>query len=637
MPHHPLIRCLSVVGAVALGILSAKAQEAAPGASGPTNSVELEAFFDGVMSTALDTHNIAGGVVAVVRDGALFFAKGYGFADLEQRIPVQADTTLFRIGSISKLFVWTAVMQLVEQGQLDLNADINTYLKDFKIPATFPQPVTLRHLMTHSAGFEERWVGMAARDAASLRPLAEVLAEQLPARVRPPGELASYSNHGSALAAHVVECVSGLSWNDYVEKRLLAPLAMKRTTFRQPVPEPLAALLAKGYHFADGESHALPFDWLQIPPAGSACATANDMAHFMIAHLQGGQFGENRILSEATARAMQSELFRHAPLLNPMAHGFIDQSANGQRVIGHGGDLAGFHSMLALLPEHRLGLFVSLNSDSEADVRSGVLRSFLNRYFPAGDVPIITPEADAQKRLARFAGHYRTLRYTHTDFTRLAGALDTLAVTVTSRGELKIQNKKNSLWVQTGPLAFREKHGLRTLAFREGPEGRITHLFLGYTPHAAFERVARMDAFETHRSLFLACLTTFLSTILFFPLAALARRHYRVTLPAANRVPGWARWLGWLGAVTFVTVAWFVQSALGGQVDLATGIPSTIRLALMLTQAGAVLSALAALAAIWIWWRRQGTVWGRVGCSLVALALAITTWQAWHWNLMGSP
>lgn len=637
MPQHLLIRSLGLMGAVALGILSAKAQKAEPGASGPTNRVELEAFFDGVMSTALDTHNLAGGVVAVVRDGALFFAKGYGFAEVERRIPVQADTTLFRIGSISKLFVWTAVMQLVEQGQLDLNTDINTYLKDFKVPATFPQPVTLRHLMTHSAGFEERWVGMAAPDAAGLRPLPEVLAEQLPARVWPPGELASYSNHGSALAAHVVECVSGLAWNDYVEKRVLGPLAMNRTTFRQPVPEVLSAPLANGYHFSDGDYHAFPFSFLQIAPAGSASATATDMAHFMIAHLQGGQFGENRIFSEATARAMQSELFRHAPLINPMAHGFIDMSANGQRVIGHGGDLAGFHSMLSLLPDHRLGLFVSLNSNSEADVRAGVLRAFLNRYFPVGDVPILTPEADAQKRLARFAGQYRTLRYPHTDFTRLGGAQETLAVTVTSQGELKILDKKNSLWVQTGPLAFREKHSLRTLAFREGPEGRITHLFRGHAPHVAFERVPRIDAFETHRSLFLACLATFLASLLFFPLAALARRHYRVTLPAANRVPGWARWVGWLGAAVFVTVAWFVQSALGGQVNLATGIPRTVRLALVLAHTGAASSVVAVLAAIWIWWRRQGTPWGRLVYSLVAVALAMTTWQAWHWNLVGLP
>ena len=221
-------------------------------ATGPTDRAELEAFMDGIVEAQLEAYNIAGAVVAVVKDGALFFAKGYGYADLKARKRVEADKTLFRIASISKLFVWTAVMQLVEQGKLDLNTDINTYLTHFKIPDTYDEPITLTHLMTHTAGFEEYVIGLFAKDSNRLLPLGDILAQELPARVRPPGEAASYSNHGTALAAYIVEKVSGKAWNDYVEENILRPLGMNRTTFRQPVPEDSISKCFKGLYLQRG-------------------------------------------------------------------------------------------------------------------------------------------------------------------------------------------------------------------------------------------------------------------------------------------------------------------------------------------------------------------------------------------------
>ena len=116
----------------------------------------MEAFLDKLLGREMEKHHIAGAAVSVVKDGKLFFAKGYGYADLENGIPVDPEQTIFRIGSVAKLFTWTAVMQLVEQGKLDLDADINTYL-DFRIPDTYPQPITLKHLLTHTSGFEDRY------------------------------------------------------------------------------------------------------------------------------------------------------------------------------------------------------------------------------------------------------------------------------------------------------------------------------------------------------------------------------------------------------------------------------------------------------------------------------------------------
>src|SRR5215210_8891384 len=263
-----------------------------------TDPEELEDFLDGVMSAQLESHHIPGATVAVVKDGELFFAKGYGYANLKNREPVVADETLFRVGSVGKSFTATAVMQLVERGRLDLHADVNTYLGDFTIPDTYPQPITLHHLLTHTAGFEERLKGIKARTADDMRPLGEYLAEDMPARVRPPGTFAAYDNYGLSLAGYIVEQVSGMPYDRYVEENILEPLDMRHSTTRQPPPPELAGNTAVGYTYENGGYEAKGFEFYNIAPAGSMSATATDMAHFMIAHLQGGRYGDERVLQE---------------------------------------------------------------------------------------------------------------------------------------------------------------------------------------------------------------------------------------------------------------------------------------------------------------------------------------------------
>ena len=202
---------------------------------GLRDRAELEAFMDGIMTAQLRDHHVAGATVSVVRDGSLFFAKGYGNADVRKGRPVAADSTMFRIGSISKLFTWTAVMQLVEQGKLDLNTDINKYL-DFKIPATFPEPITLTHVMTHTPGFEEDPRDLFTEDSTHITPMGKWLPAHMPARVRPPGTYSSYSNWATATAGYIVERVSGMPFDAYVEKNILEPLGMTQTSTRQPLP-----------------------------------------------------------------------------------------------------------------------------------------------------------------------------------------------------------------------------------------------------------------------------------------------------------------------------------------------------------------------------------------------------------------
>src|SRR5215210_1193876 len=250
---------------------------AAP-AGGLTDPAELEAFLDDMLARQLAEDHIPGASIAIVKDGRLFFAKGYGYANLDQRTPVVADQTLVRVGSIAKLFTWTAVLQLVEQGKLDLNADVNTYLGDVTIPATYPAPITLAHLLTHTAGFEDRQLGITVSSAGGLAPLGTYLADAMPARVFPPGTVTAYSNYGTTLAGYIVERVSHQPFAQYAQQHILQPLAMRHSTFAQQLPPDLAAQLAVSYDRYDNTYHAMPFEYFQIAPAAGLSATASDVA-----------------------------------------------------------------------------------------------------------------------------------------------------------------------------------------------------------------------------------------------------------------------------------------------------------------------------------------------------------------------
>src|SRR6266704_1882247 len=233
-------------------------------------SEDVGAFLDGIMPQQLAREDVAGVVVSVVKNGKVLFAKGYGYSDVEKKVPVSPDTTLFRPGSISKLFTWTSVMQLVEQGKLDLDRDVNDYL-DFKIPATYPRPITLRNCMTHTPGFEETIQELFVRDAKDLRPIDYYLKHHLPQRIFPPGTTPAYSNYATAMAGYIVQRVSGQPFDDYIEDHILKPLGMAHSTFRQPLSDSLKPLMSKGYDVAS--EPAKPFEYVEAAPAGSSSVT----------------------------------------------------------------------------------------------------------------------------------------------------------------------------------------------------------------------------------------------------------------------------------------------------------------------------------------------------------------------------
>jgi CubicO group peptidase (beta-lactamase class C family) len=421
---------------------------------------DLEAWLDGLIPSALVTARTPGAVVSVVKDGQVLLEKGYGWADAEKHIPVDPKATLFRPGSTSKLFTWTAVMQQVELGKLDLDTDVNQYL-DFKVPVRNGHPLTLRHIMTQTSGFEEVIKDLVAFNTAS-PPLRDVLVANMPPLRADPGTTAGYSNYATALAGYIVQRVSGEQYEDYIEHHIFQPLGMAHSTFRQPLPPALAPLMAQGYMETGQPGHG--FEVVNLPPAGSLSSTADDMSRFMIAHLQDGSLGDARILKATTAQTMHTTPTRLFPDLNGIALGFYQQDINGHRVIAHGGDLNYFHSDLALFIDDHVGLFISVNAPGKEGMgemlRVRLFNSFADRYFPQPQTLTPIDKATQQAHAALLAGTWVNTRRADSTFLKLVDLLSPTHVTANPDGSITSKVLLDpQTFVETSPFLWSEVDG----------------------------------------------------------------------------------------------------------------------------------------------------------------------------------
>lgn len=539
-----ILALLTNVSAQVPSIAPAKPLTSETGASAPAETPgtgahaltreDAEAWLDGFFPYALQRGDIAGAVVVLVKDGSILLQKGYGFADVAARKPVDPERTLFRPGSVSKLFTWTAVMQQVERGKVDLDADVNTYL-DFKIPMRDGKPVTMRNLMTHTAGFDENARSLIVTDAKHLPPLDQALKHWTPPLVTPAGSTPAYSNYGAALAGYIVQRVSGLSFDDYIEREIFAPLNMTRSTFRQPLPERFEADMSKGYNLGSGQSK--PFEIVTVAPAGSVSASGADMAAFMIAHLQNGGAPSGRILQEPTAVQMHSTRSLMIPPLNSMLLGFYENNIRGRRIITHAGDTELFHSELDLLPDDGVGVYVSMNSGGKEGaahvIRAALLDEFCSRYFP-GPAPEGSIDASTAKAHAQLmAGRYTLTRRAHTSFLNILNVLGEVAVTANDDGTISVAaltgvNGQPKKWKEFAPFVWRDVAGGDRLA-AEVEKGHVVRFGYDAYPFMLFEPVPWWWSSGWLLPLFFAALIALALTVLAWPVAALVRRRYGIS------------------------------------------------------------------------------------------------------------
>jgi CubicO group peptidase (beta-lactamase class C family) len=549
---------LALMGGVATaqqGVPPAQTPVAAPAVTGagPTAAAtaptgvpaltraDVDTWLDGFMPYALANGDIAGAVVVVVKDGQVLTQRGFGYADVASRKPVDPARTLFRPGSVSKLVTWTAVMQLVEHGKIDLDADANQYL-DFKIPAYQGKPITMREMMTHTAGFEDHAKGLIFSDPTRLTSLGDYLKSWVPNRIFAPGTTPAYSNYATALAGYIVERVSKMSFDDYVEQHIFAPLGMKDSTFRQPLPARFAGTMSSGYK--RGSDSASKFELVAPGPAGSLSSTGADMARFMLAHLQGGELDGKRILSAETAKMMHDTPTTILPPLNRMELGFFETNVNNHQVIAHLGDTQLFHTALHLFMNDNVGIYLSVNSTGRngaaGPVRSAFLTDFADRYFPDSTRDGRVAADLAVQHAKMMVGNWQSSRRVDTGFFRALGLMGQTEISVNAKGELVVPALKTAggavrKWVEIAPFVWRATDSKERLAAKV-VDGKVVRWSVdGASPFMVFDRVPGSMSSTWLIPLLLASLGVLALSVVLWPVAALVRHHYKAGFALTGR------------------------------------------------------------------------------------------------------
>lgn len=601
----------------------------------PLSKQDVDAWLDGYMPYALHSGDIAGAVVVVVKNGQVLTQRGFGYADIAKHTPVNPETTLFRPGSVSKLITWTAVMQQVEAGKIDLDGDVNKYL-DFKIPPRDGQPVTMRQIMTHTSGFEEAARNDFLASASDLQPLDVFITSWTPKRIYAAGTTPAYSNWATTLAAYIVQRVSGVPFDNYIETRIFTPLGMQHSTFRQPLPARLAADMATGY--ARASLPARPFENVQVAPAGSMSASGVDMARFMIAHLEHGR----GILRPGTADMMHnSPLDRVNPMsllppLNRMELGFFETNLNGHEVIGHLGDTENFHTSLQLMTNDGVGFFLSVNSAGREGaahpLRVSLLQDFVDRYFPSNQRDGRVDAATARQHAQMMTGLWEGSRRAESSWLAALYLTGQAKVALGKDGELVIPALKNAggairQWVEIAPFVWRERNGHERLAAKL-IDGKVVRWSVdGESPFVVFDRVPFSRSSAWLLPLVYASLGVLLLTFLYWPVSWFVRRRYKsVPAAAGSSLRAYRATRLMAGLVLAVLLSWVAfVSIVGSSATLLTAVSDPwlwlLQIAGVIVFVGAVLVASWNLYLTWTdgrGWRRK--LWAAL-VFLAALAV----------------
>ena len=629
---------------------------AGPAADGEPTEADVNAWLDGLVPAALETEGIAGAAVSVVHDGEILTSRGYGNSDTgvgyeyEETAagdivttPVDPDLDLFRAGSVTELLTATAVMQLVEAGELDLDTDVAEYV-DFTLNTSFDEPVTLRHLLTHTAGYEEVIADLVLPYGTE-PDLRAAVADAPPEQVYEPGTVPAHSDYGYALAGYVVERAVGVSYAEYVDENVLAPLGMNSSTTRQPLPDDPSLSLSNGYATDDGRPQ--DFEIVAGAPAGSLSTTATDMARFMLAHLDAGGDDGPSVLSRETLDLM------HAPALDEdalgglaegprMTLGFFEEDRNGHRIIGHGGDTSFFHAHMQIYPEDDTGIFIGLNSSghertSTLQLREAVMFGFADRYFPEQEQEEPPPDGGEvsegpERRAHAVEGSYITSRSMHSTFMKSLDVFQETRVAVRPDLTLLVspgpETGRPTAYEEIDPWVWREVEGQRLLTARV-EDGHVEAL--GHGSAFSLLPVEPERSAATALPVLVPSIGVLILVVLSWPIGALTR--WRLSLPGRDRPGRLARVLTRItvGATLVACAGWVL--AVMAIMDLREVSPLILR-AVQVAQAVGVIGVVPAAVVVFDDVRRRAGWLRCAGGVLVLAALAGCAWFAVSFNLL---
>ncbi|MFN3946289.1 MAG: serine hydrolase domain-containing protein [Allosphingosinicella sp.] len=509
------VHAACVLAAVALLCLAPSPLRARP------SDADVAAFFDRHVAAALADGEVPGGALIVVRDGRVILSRGYGVADLDSGEQLSPEHHLLRQASISKLAIWLMAMQLVDEGRLDLDRDVNAYLP-FRIEPQFGLPITMRHLLTHSAGFSERYMGVFGRPTAGL---CDTVRDHLPRRVSPPGERVSYSNSGAALAACIVERATGKPFDVAARERIFEPLGMRTATFAQPPEGARGSRLASTY--GASARTATRFEFIAIPPAGAMSASAEDMGRLLVALTEDGSEGAGRLVGSGTLANM---LRLHRPLAPGLPAGFglgfVVREHRGTAYVGHPGTTAAVVTDMEMIPELGIGWYLGMTGMGRngiaLDIRAELPAAVIDRFAPGA-----APRAFGRSTARDAEGHWLPARRFRAGPLKLSD-LNLVGVRADAQGNLRIDSVVDlagepRVWIPQGEDRFAEAVTGTPLVLVRDPDGQVVRFASAMVnPVSDLERAPAWMAFAL--PLFGASTGAILVAGLAIPVAAASRR-----------------------------------------------------------------------------------------------------------------
>ncbi len=436
----------------------------------------LESKLDSLITKTMESEHIPGASFIIVKDGKTLLKKGYGYTTLGKNSkPVNPDSTIFRVGSITKTFTATALLQLKDRNLISLSKDVNQYLKSVKVPSIYDEPVTASHLLTHSAGFDELR-GRVIYEKDQQIPLENFLDGKL-IRLRKSGTVSAYSTFGIALAGLLVQDISGLTLEEYLEKNIWKPLGMSMTSIELPKGQENS--LSIGYEYKNGINVPQPWEWYHTYPASSINSTTADMGKYLQMHLNHGVFNDNRILKTETALSMQTQQLSVNKEVFGFAYGFYEKNQFGLKAFNHGGDMLGYSSFITLVPEINLGIFV-VHHHENTNLRNKVISQVLKHF---GTENIINPNPERiHNDVSEFTGNYKWMSTCYTCSN--SEQQTTYKLTANDDNTLSGFGRK---FYQVEPFLFKSYDGKRIMGFTKNENGKIKYMSLGNVN--AFEKV----------------------------------------------------------------------------------------------------------------------------------------------------
>lgn len=594
--------------------------------------IKLESFIDGYVTSKINDFEPPGMTVAVVL-GEQTLSKGYGLANAETSA-LSDKNTLFRIGSISKLFVWLSAHMLAEEGKLDLDQPLNEIAPALNIEEAFDRQITMRDLMSHRPGFEDHLQDFI--DPNRNISIEEAVTTRKPSRVAPPGERTSYSNTGTNIAAYVIEQVSGMKYYDFVESRILEPVGLVSTTLYDPGlernPEELEARMAQPHKMESGVAKVIKFMAIRPQePVGAVAMDAVDAATFMRMLLNQTQYEGGRLLSAQTWQKIQRPAFDNV-IGDDMGWGFMLNEVDGLATIGHGGATR-FLSWMFIVPELDMGVFVSSNMDTAESRGEKLAWSIVRQVTGTGTLAEFLALKGNVDEANTIAGTYLNNRRPFRGGANLFNLGSDTEITATEDGYL-LFGSTPTRYAPIGDNLWINQNGVR-LGVVKNRDGDVIRLQSGFGS-STLEKIGFLSSSN-------ALLVGFGGTLL-FSITAILGMYYRFAREAHTSVIGQVlRWVNVLSVLLWL--AFFVTFGISmvtlmdldiSTIDESPFPPITLKIALTLTIALCI-QGIIHLVCVWPVWTKSGwTIWQRMHFTLYAACSIFAVFLLFHWGLIGA-